>query len=255
MTKSIRNDEPGAVHHVTACVNWQFWHLKSPERAHFFLATLGRTMERFSLVLVAFVLLSNHCHIVAISPDEERYRALTWRRTKCRHFRPWPSDHPNSTVLGQAMRHLRYAVARKVHTELDLRGQFWDGAYHSRRVVDATDLVFTMAYDHRNPVRAGMTLRPEDHEWSSAAWWANTGPSAVPLVANDDLPFGLTVEGFRPLLVQYQQSRHLDDVIHALPKKGTEWNTLGYAERQELLRRAGLPPVADCGTAAALRSP
>ncbi|MHC4972541.1 MAG: transposase [Planctomycetota bacterium] len=243
MTKSIRDDAPGAVHHVTACVNWQFWLLRSPERAEYFLATLKRTTERFSLVLVAFVLLSNHCHLVTISPSEETYRALTWRRTKCRHFRPWPADHPNSTVLGQAMRHLRYSVARKVHTELDLRGQFWDGPYHARRVQDATDLLFTVAYDHRNPVRAGMTLRPEDHAWSSAAWWADNGSSPVPLVANNELPFGLTVEGFRPLLIQYQQSRHLDDVIQALRKKGTDWEMLGSAEREVLLREAGLPPI------------
>jgi REP element-mobilizing transposase RayT len=255
MTKSIRDDAPGAVHHVTACVNWQFWHLRSPERAHFFLATLERTMKRFSLVLVGFVLLSNHCHLVTISPEEDRFRALTRRRTRCRHLRPWPHDHPNSTVLGQAMRQLRYAVARKVHAELDLRGQFWDGPYHSRRVLDATDLLFTVAYDHRNPVRAGMTLRPEDHAWSSAAWWASTGPSAVSLVATDHLPFGLTVEEFRPLLTTYQQSRQLDDVIGALRKKGTEWEALAPAERKEILRKAGLPPVPDCGTGAALRVP
>lgn len=248
MTKSIRDDAPGAVHHVTACVNWQFWHLRSPERARFFLATLEKTIVRFSLVLVGFVVMSNHCHLVTISPDEERYRVLTSRRTRCRHVRPWPRDHPNSTVLGQAMRHVRYTVARRVHTELDLRGQFWDGPYHARRVLNATDLLFTVAYDHRNPVRAGMTLRPEDHEWSSAAWWANTGPSPVPLVANDHLPFDLTVKEFRPLLVEYQQSRQLDDVIRALRKKGTEWEMLGVSEREELLRQAGLSAIGKSGT-------
>lgn len=251
MTKPIRNDAPGAVHHVTARVNWRVWHLKSRGRARFFMQALVKAAESFAVNLLAFVLMSNHFHLVLRSPEEAKYRELTGRRTRCRHFRPWPRKHANATVLAQAMRRLMYTVSRNVHAELDLTGQFWEGPFHSRPITDSMDLTVTMAYDHRNPVRAGMTLRPEDHGCGSAAWWAGTGPSPVPLLEYGGVPFGLTVEELRREVIRYQRSRHLDDVLGALRKEGIEWYELEREARRELLERAGLAWSGACGITAA----
>ena len=86
MTKPIRNDAPGAVHHVTARVNWRVWHLKSRGRARFFMQALVKAAESFAVNLLAFVLMSNHFHLVLRSPEEAKYRELTGRRTRCRHL-------------------------------------------------------------------------------------------------------------------------------------------------------------------------
>ena len=239
----VRDDTPGAVFHVTGRVNWQVWHLKTPARAHVFFSALEKYAALFSMVVLAVVLMSNHYHFVLISPDEERFRELTGRRTSCRHFRPWPARHQKSSVLSQVMQRLLYVVSRKIHEELGVTGRFWQGTFHATRLRRAADLVVRIAYDHRNPVRAGMVLRPEDYPWSSAAWWAGTGPAPIPVASSERLPFGLSLDELRADVVQYQASRRLDDAIMALRKKDIDWRDLDDEELRRWLCESGLPPL------------
>lgn len=238
----VRDDAPGAVFHVTGRVNWQVWHLKTPARAHVFFSALEKYAALFSMVVVAVVLMSNHYHFVLISPDEERFRELTGRRTSCRHFRRWPAKHQKSSVLSQMMQRFLYVVSRKIHEELGVTGRFWQGTFHATRLRRPADLVVRIAYDHRNPVRAGMVLRPEDYAWSSAAWWAGMGPAPVPVASNSHLPFGLSLDELRADVAHYQASRRLDDAIAALRKKDIDWRDLDDEELRRWLDEAGLRP-------------
>ena len=247
----VRDDAPGAVFHVTGRVNWQVWHLKTPARAHVFFSALEKYAALFSIVVVAVVLMSNHYHLVLLSPDEERFRELTGRRTSCRHFRPWPAKHLKSSVLSQMMQRLLYVVSRTIHEELGVSGQFWQGPFHATRLHRAGDLVVRIAYDHRNPVRAGMVLRPEDYPWSSAAWWAGAGPAPIPVATNERLPFGLSLNELRADVAEYQGNRRLDDAILALRKQHTDWRDLDDEELRRWLSESGLPPLdSDAGAAA-----
>lgn len=243
----IRDDAPGAVFHVTGRVNWQVWHLKTPERAQIFFSALEKYAALFSVVVLAVVLMSNHYHFVLIIPDEERFRELTGRRTACRHFRPWPGKHQKSSVLSQMMQGLLYVVSRKIQEELGVSGRFWQGSFHATRLHNAADLVIRVAYDHRNPVRAGMVLRPEDYPWSSAAWWAGTGPAPIPVATNSCRPLGLSLDELRADVHCYQADRRLDDAILALRKRDVDWRDLNEEELRRWLYESGLPPLAGNG--------
>jgi len=247
----VRDDAPGAVFHVTGRVNWQVWHLKTPARAHVFFSTLEKYAALFSMVVLAVVLMSNHYHIVLISPEEERFRGLTGRRTSCRHFRPWPAKHQKSSVLSQMMQRLLWVVSRKIHEDLGVSGRFWQGTFHATRLGSAADLVIRIAYDHRNPVRAGMVLRPEDYPWSSASWWAGAGPAPIPVVSSERLPFGLSLDELRADVARYQGDRRLDDAIMALRKRDIDWRELENEELRRWLRESGLPALDTDGGAAA----
>ena len=247
----VRDDAPGAVFHVTGRVNWQVWHLKTPARAHVFFSTLEKYAALFSMVVLAVVLMSNHYHFVLISPYEERFRELTGRRTSCRHFRRWPEGHPKSSVLSQVMRRVLYVVSRKIQEELGVTGRFWQGTYHATRLHSAAELVVRIAYDHRNPVRAGMTLRPEDYPLSSAAWWAGAGPAPIPIVANTRLPFDLSLDELRADVARYQADRRLDDAIMALRKRDIDWRNFDNEELRQWLRESGLPTLDTDDSAAA----
>ena len=83
-----QRDEPNAVWHITGGVNWQAWHLERPEAFDLFIEQLGRALASFDVELLGYVGMSNHYHLAARSPDEDRYRELTSRRTPCRHVRP-----------------------------------------------------------------------------------------------------------------------------------------------------------------------
>lgn len=246
----VRDDAPGAVFHVTGRVNWQVWHLKTPSRAHVFFSALQKYAALFSMVVLAVVLMSNHYHFVLVSPGAELFRVLTGRRTACRHFRAWPAKHQKSSVLSQMMHRFLHVVSRRIHEELGVSGRFWQGTFHATKLRSATDLVVRIAYDHRNPVRAGMVLRPEDYPWSSAAWWHGAGPAPIPVATTKRLPFGLSLAELRTDVAAYQADRRLDDAILALSKQEIDWRDLDQEELRRWLRESGLPPLDSDGGSA-----
>jgi len=244
MRKVDRQDGPDVVWHVSARVNWQAWHLDSERAYRVFIDCFACAITRFAVDAASFVLMSNHFHASLVSPPETTYRRLTGRRTKCRHFRPYPKGHPKSTVIGQCLQHMKHAMARRMHESLGLNGHFWDGKHHRRKVVDASDLVIAVAYDHRNPVRKGMVARPADYTRSSAAWWEGSGGAPVPLCSRPDFPFGGSVEAFRAELLRFQSDKRIDDVMEVFKKTGLSLETeAGRAKLYELMRAAGVDPT------------
>lgn len=239
-----RKDAPDTVWHVSARVNWQAWHLVTEQAFRVFIDCFGRAIERFAMDLIAFVLMSNHFHAVFRSPPEPIYSQLTGRRTRCRHFRPYPQGHPKSTVIGQCIQHFKVGVAKRIHASLDLSGHFWDGKHFRRELDDPKALVIAVAYDHRNPVRQAMVARPEDFPRSSAAWWERGDASALPLCRRPDLPFGLSFETLRAELLRFQSDKRLDDVMEVFQKSRLSLGTpKGRAELDRLMREAGLDPT------------
>ena len=211
---------------------------------------MARAAAEFGITILAWVLLSNHLHAELQSPSLELYRRLTGRRTRCRHFRPWPPNHQNSTVLGQFMRVVRRTMSVTRQEELEINGRFWEAAYDARPINNAFSLVVRIAYDHRNPIKAGMVQRPEDYIWSSAREWATGQKGPVPLILPDPLPFGLQLDGLREQVIRYQRMRRLDDVsgeLKQLLHRGVDEEAI-----REFLEEHGIP--AKCGFRAATRS-
>jgi REP element-mobilizing transposase RayT len=252
-----REDAPDAVWHVGSRVNWRTWHLVTEEAFWTFVECFRRAIERFGIDLLAFVLMSNHYHAVLRSPPAGLYRQLTSRKTRCRHFRPYPPWHAKSTVVGQCLRQLKLDVANRIQRTLGLGGHFWDGKHFRKRVDDADVLVIVMAYDHRNPVREAMADRPEDYPRSSAAWWSGS-TAALPLCRRSDLPFGLSLESLRAELLRFQRDKRLDDVMEIFSKKCLALDSSeGRAELARLMCAAGLagPALSGHALSHALRSP
>jgi len=239
-----RKDRPDAIWHVTSRVNWRVWHLK-PEQAHAaFQEELRKSLARYDMELLSNAIMSNHFHLTMRSPAEEAFRRLTGRMTGCRHFRPWPRHHPKSSVVGQCMHDLKLAVAKRIQDDLGLTGHFWQGIHYRRRLVDPWALVVAIAYDHRNPVRAGMVARPEEYERSSAAWWRWGTPSPLPLATREDFPFGMSRAGFRECLLSFQEHKRLDDVMRVFHKSRLPIDSpRGREYLERLMRDAGLDPL------------
>jgi REP element-mobilizing transposase RayT len=261
MDTIARRDAPNTVWHITSRVNWRAWHLGPEEACGAFLESLSEALQRFRVDILAYVVMSNHYHAVVRSPDEEPYRQMTGRRTRCRHFLAWPPRHPRSTVVGQCVRALQLSVGGRIQGKLGLTGHFWEGKHHRRRLDDEWALVTAIAYDHRNPVVQGMAPRAEDYVRSSAGWWAQSRPAAVPLCTRHDFPFGSTLERVREHVVRFQMDKRLDDVMAVFQKSRLPIDSpreRRYLEK--LMREAGIDPlggpssdVAKCGTSSAVQ--
>lgn len=210
MSHRIRIDGPGLLHHVTARVNWRAWHLEDDRAKHYLARLIRGAAEEFGVDIYAVVLMSNHLHTVVRSPPEELYRHHTTRRMPNRHYRPWPKGHQKSTLIAQFMRSIRQKMSRRRQKELGLSGKFWEGRYDARPIEDRTSLVVRIAYDHRNPVKAGMVSRPEHYPWSTAETWRTGAITRLPVLIRQPLPFGLTHDDLRQDLLRYQDDDRLD---------------------------------------------
>ena len=149
------------------------------------------------------------------------------------------------------MRRFKNLTSKAVQGELGLTGHFWEGRHDRRRLKDTWDLVVAIAYDHRNPVRAGIVSRPEEYARSSARWWtAGTDPHLA-LCRRHDVPFE-SLELLRARVLQLQREKRLDDVMESLAKSHLRIDSArGRALLERLMREADLDPLR-CGSAAAV---
>ncbi len=110
----------------------------------FYLDGLKIASEKMTCEVHAYVLMSNHVHLL-VTPRKEGALAGFMK------------------LIGQ--RYTQYVNYRYERT-----GSMWEGRYKSS-VID-TDLYLLTCYRYieLNPVRAGMTQRPSEYRWSSARW-------------------------------------------------------------------------------------
>ena len=117
-----------------------------------YLSWLAEYCEKYRVEVVAYCLMSNHIHLVAV---------------------PAPEDG-----LAQVLRPLHMRYAQRVNRAQGWSGHLWQGRYFSSPLDDAY-LWAAVRYVERNPVRAGIALRAETYRWSSAAAHCGMQPDVL----------------------------------------------------------------------------
>jgi putative transposase len=150
----------------------------------------------FSIDVCAYAVMSNHTHLVL---HVDRNEALSWTTEEV--LRRWHSLH-KGTVLTQQymqptqrasltetqitpiistanvyrqrlydiswfMRLLNEFIAREANKEDECTGRFWEGRFKSQALLDEAALAACMAYVDLNPLRAGISGKPETSEFTS----------------------------------------------------------------------------------------
>lgn len=108
---------------------------------HFYLRMLYAASLRAGCQVHAYVLMSNHVHLL-VSPSDEQGPAMLMKS------------------LGE--RYVQYVNRRYTRT-----GTLWEGRYHSCLVHSETYLMVCQRYIELNPVRACLVRKPADYPWSS----------------------------------------------------------------------------------------
>jgi len=208
MSKKYRNDGPNRIFHLSARVNWRKWYLADDESKSTFAGLVRRESATYGVGILGGVFMSNHVHLVTQSPPPQEYRRLTGRRLACRHFRPWPAGHPNSSVIAQFMKSVRSKMTTYWKRRYEQCGHFWESAYDARPVESLISLIVRIAYDHNNPVKQGMCRRAEEYPWSSAGCWATGRPGRFPVSGIDRPLFATSPADLRADLLAFQRSRN-----------------------------------------------
>jgi len=108
-----------------------------------YLEFMARETRRFGVKILAWCLMINHVHLIAVPEDAKGL----------------------ARAIGEA--HKRYSRMRNF--EERVRGYLFQGRFGSC-VLDEKHLVAAVRYVERNPVRAGIAEEPWTYPWSSAGF-------------------------------------------------------------------------------------
>ena len=128
-----------------------------------FLCALAEARQRFQVVAHAYVLMTNHVHLLVTPPGPRAAGA---------------------TMQSVGRRYVPYFNHRYQRT-----GGLFEGRYRSVIVGDERYLLACMRYIELNPVRAGLVESPGSYRWSSYRTHATGEPSSI--VAHHEVYTGL----------------------------------------------------------------
>ena len=154
MARIARVVAPGYPHHVTQRGNRRQRTFFGAADYRAYLALMAEWCKRLQVNILAYCLMPNHVHLVAVPKTEDGL----------------------ARAIGEA--HRRYT--RRINFRQGWRGYLWQGRFGSC-VMDRAHAVAAARYIERNPVRAGLVKRAWEWPWSSAAAHvAGRGDTLVP---------------------------------------------------------------------------
>ena len=140
MTRPLRVEYPGAFYHVFSRGNAGEHVFKGDADKKKFLQYLAKDVERFSIILHTYCIMSNHYHLLIETPLPNLSVAIQW---------------------------LNISYAAYYNKRHQRSGHIFQGRYKSI-LIDKDDYIKQLSrYIHLNPVRAKLVSKPLDYQWSS----------------------------------------------------------------------------------------
>jgi putative transposase len=143
MARLPRLTVPGYPHHIIQRGNNRQPIFAQPADYDTLLAMLEEHSRREHVAIHAYVLMSNHLHLLA-TPDA--------------------AEGIPQMMQAVGRRYVRYFNQRQART-----GTLWEGRYRSTLIQAERYFMACMVYIDLNPVRAGLVADPADYRWSSHA--------------------------------------------------------------------------------------
>ena len=141
MARLPRLTLPGYPHHVIQRGNNRQLIFATVADRQLMLALLLEYAKKFDVAVHAYVLMSNHFHVLA-TPQ-------------------------TSAGLPKMMQAVGRSYVRHFNAAQNRTGTLWEGRYKSTLIQSDRYLLACMAYIDLNPVRAGLAAHPQDYPWSS----------------------------------------------------------------------------------------
>jgi putative transposase len=141
MARLPRLTLPGYPHHIIQRGNNRQAIFTAVADYQYLLALLDENAKKFGVDVHAYVLMTNHFHLLA-TPQTD-------------------------TGLPQMMQAVGRSYVRYFNDLQERTGTLWEGRYRSTLIQTDRYLLACMAYIDLNPVRAGLTAEAVDYPWSS----------------------------------------------------------------------------------------
>lgn len=145
MARQWRIEYPGAIYHVLSRGNNRQDIFQTDDDRHLFLELLDELSNRFDISIYAYVLMSNHYHLLLQTHSKTLSKGMQWFGT---------------------------AYTRQYNLNNRQSGHLFQGRFKSIIIENETYLLRLSCYIHRNPLRAKLVNRLADYAWSSYRYYA-----------------------------------------------------------------------------------
>ncbi|MBN7810286.1 transposase [Algoriphagus sp. H41] len=173
MGKEYAAKDRGAVHFVTFTVHQWVDVFTRKAYVEVFLESLRYCQKNKGLEIFAWVIMSNHCHLILRAKDENLPDVI-------RDFRKFTAKKIFKAIQENPQE------SRKKWLEMTLTFEnqiwFWEKGYHGEEIYSRSFFETKVNYIHENPVRAGIVEKPEEYLLSSAGDFFGVRAGALDLV-------------------------------------------------------------------------
>ncbi len=156
----------GDLHFITASCHQRRPLLDTSERRDLFLSVLERTRRRYRFVVLGYVVMPEHVHLLLSEIRRDSLSAVM-----------------QALKLGFVRRMLTPGCALRQTSLLSSSDRIWQARFYDFNVWTERKRIEKLRYMHRNPVKRGLVSSPEQWPWSSFRFYL-TG-EAGPVRIND----------------------------------------------------------------------
>jgi putative transposase len=147
----VRYQQSGCFHFVTFSCYHRKPLLNIPTAYQTFEHELESTRIQYGFVVAGYVLMPEHVHLLL--------------------------SEPTKSTLATAIQVLKQKTSRKLKPSSE--PQFWQRRYYDFNVNNEEKRIEKLRYMHRNPVKRGLTEKPEDWQWSSFRHYLTGEPGTI----------------------------------------------------------------------------
>lgn len=142
MPRIARVCAEGYSHHITQRGNNKEKTFFDDEDKRFYLDALQRYKDKYKMKILAYCLMGNHVHILAM-PEKE-------------------------TSLARGIGGTNLLYTQYINRKYNRSGRLWQNRFFSSVIEKEPYLWAVIRYIEQNPIRAKLVKRAEDYQWSSA---------------------------------------------------------------------------------------
>jgi putative transposase len=219
MSRQPRFILPGQPQHVIQRGNNRDVIFVSDDDYRFYLEKLAAACERFGCDLHAYVLMTNHVHLLMTPQTEDG--------------------------ISKVMQSVGRYYVQYFNHQYKRTGTLWEGRYKATLIDSEAYLLICSRYIELNPVRADMVNAPESYPWSSYACNALGKTNALLKPHELYLALGLSTdercEAYKGLFDSHIESIQLDEIRESTNKSWVLGSSKFKERIEELTARQAQP--------------
>ncbi len=140
--------------------------LHSVPRRDLFLEVLERERRRYWFVVLGYVVMPEHVHLLMSEPQRDMLstamQALKLSFVRSLEGSVVPTSRKNGETWG---------IPVRGDSEPTVSHRFWQTRFYDLNVWTEKKRIEKLRYIHRNPVKRGLVVSPEQWPWSSYRWY------------------------------------------------------------------------------------